>query len=65
MASRVGVGGHAYVVERQASVFIGWRIFSVTLFTPLGLDQTDGEAAQAGDILRGRRSRCGCGSGLS
>ena len=51
MASRAGVGGHAQVVEDQASVFVELAHFLSDAFHALGLDQTDGEAAQAGDVL--------------
>jgi len=51
MARRAGVGGHAQVVEYQASVLVELAHFLSDAAHALGLDQTDGEAAQAGDVL--------------
>ena len=45
------VSGHAQVVEDQASVTVELAHFLSDAAHALGLDQTDGEAAQAGDVL--------------
>jgi hypothetical protein len=47
-----GVGGHAQVVEDQARVSVELAHFLSDVFDSLGLNQSDGEAAQAGDVLR-------------
>ena len=48
------VSGHAQVVEDQAGVFVELAHFLGDAAHALGLDQTDGEAAQAGDISRAK-----------
>jgi hypothetical protein len=45
------VGGHAQVVEDQASVFVELAHFLGDALHALGLNYADGEAAQAGDVL--------------
>ena len=44
--------GHAQVVEDQASVHVELAHFLSDAAHALGLDQTDGEAAQAGHVFR-------------
>ena len=50
-AGVAGIGGHAQVVEDQASVFVELAHFLGDALHALGLDYADGEAAQAGNVL--------------
>ncbi len=49
---RAGVIGHAQVVEDQASGLVELAHFLSDAAHALGLDHTDGEAAQPSDVLR-------------
>ena len=48
---RAGVSCHAQIIEDQACVAIELAHFLGDAFDSLGLDDADGEAAQASDIL--------------
>ena len=60
MAGCTGVGCHAQVVEDQASAFVELAHFLSDATHALGFDQTDGETAQAGDVLGATRTNSPC-----